>query len=180
MIADTSRAALLSEPVGNLAERASDDEPCCAPFDPAPFEDTVHAWHDRLFATAIILAVAHVPVGMTAAVTRLFRLAEAAGAIPPAGDQLMLMHDPSPWRTELLVAVTKDVPGAAMERISGTFFTKVFDGPYRDVPKWIEATEATVAERGERAQRYFLRYAYCPKCVRKYGRNFCVVYAQVA
>lgn len=155
-------------------------ETCCPVFDPEPFQDAMHAWHDRPFAKAEMRAVMHVPVGMNATVRRLVRLAEAAGALPADRDRLMLLHDPSPWKSELHLAVDRDVPGATMVQLSGTFYSKVFDGPYHDAPKWMAATEAVLAQRGEEAQRHYLHYAYCPSCASKYGHNFVVDFAQVA
>lgn len=49
---------------------------------------------------------------------------------------LVLSRDPSPWRGEHFFAVTKEVPGHQMVRLSGDFLTRVFEGPYRQAPWW--------------------------------------------
>ena len=56
---------------------------------------------------------------------------EAADAMDP--DRVILGDENSLWGAEVCIAVSKEVPSARMERISGTFFTKVFEGPYRGV-----------------------------------------------
>jgi len=42
------------------------------------------------------------------------------------------------WGVDVYIEVTKDVPGAGMATISGTFLSKVFEGPYCNMRKWIE------------------------------------------
>jgi hypothetical protein len=76
--------------------------------------------------------------------------------------------------------VTKDVPGAKMVRLSGTYLTRVFDGPYRDAPKWLKQTEHYLEGQNKKASNYYFYYTTCPKCAKKYGHNYVVVFAQVA
>jgi hypothetical protein len=58
--------------------------------------------------------------------------------------------------------------------------SKVFDGPYKNVPKFmLEMEDYTIAER-KKVEKYYLYYAYCPKCARKYGHNFIVILAKLA
>jgi hypothetical protein len=47
----------------------------------------------------------------------------------------MLAAESSPWRGEVYITATKDVPNAENVRFTGTFLTKVFDGPYNSIPK---------------------------------------------
>ncbi|MCG8446119.1 MAG: hypothetical protein MI753_10420, partial [Hyphomicrobiales bacterium] len=69
---------------------------------------------------------------------------EAADALD--GKQaIILSRDLSPQAAEHFFAVTEDVPGEAMEMLSGEYLTKVFLGPYKDAPKWEEEIESYVA-----------------------------------
>jgi hypothetical protein len=91
----------------------------------------------------------------------------------------MLCDERSPWRTEVHIAVEKEVPGAEMARISGTFLTKVFEGPYRDAPKWIRAMCSHVQSKGKTLKRLYTYYTSCPRCAKAYGKNYAVIFAQV-
>jgi hypothetical protein len=153
---------------------------CCPPFHPAPWDDATHSWVGRRFVRITIPQVMHLPIGITGRMRKLMASIEAAGAMPAPGDALVLMREKSPWESEVLVAVTKDVPDLAGVLLSGTFFSKVFDGPYRETPQWIARTNEALSARGQRAIRHYVRYAYCPRCMRKYGRNPGVVLAQLA
>lgn len=111
--------------------------------------------------------------------TRLHKKAEKAGAMPETKDFLCLTYDPSPWKGEFYMAVTKEVPDAENVRISGEFITRVFDGPYSAVPKWIKIMDALLQGKGLKSKKYYLYYTTCPKCAKAYGHNFVVVFARI-
>jgi hypothetical protein len=161
------------------APPAESKDLCCPEFDPAPWDAVVRVWINKLFVRAKVPQVMHVPIGMSALMTRLMRQIERAGAMPPAADALVLMQEISPWRSDVLIAVTREVPGLSSELVSGTFYSKVFDGPYRETLDWIVETDRDLAARGKRALRHLVRYAYCPRCARKYGHNPGVVFAEI-
>ena len=67
-----------------------------------------------------------------------------------------------------------------MEHLSGIFLSKVFEGPYRDVGRWIREMEGYVRDRGEALEHLYFFYAYCPKCAKVFGKNEVVLFAKVA
>jgi predicted nucleic-acid-binding Zn-ribbon protein len=77
------------------------------------------------------------------------------------------------------MTVTKDVLEEKMVKISGTFLSKVFDGPYNAVPKWIKEMDAYVASQKKSVLKYYFYYTTCPKCAKNYGYNYVVAFAQV-
>ena len=91
----------------------------------------------------------------------------------------MLADENSLWGADVYIQVTKDIPGANMATISGTFLSKVFDGPYRNMRKWIGEMKAFVRGKGKGLQKLYFFYTTCPKCAKKYGKNFVVILAQV-
>ncbi|MFC2062413.1 hydrolase [Chloroflexota bacterium] len=104
---------------------------------------------------------------------------EDAGAKPYTNDFIMLAYDPSPWKGELYINVTKEVPGAENVRFSGTYLTKVFDGPFNAVSKWLREMAQYVTRKGKQAKKYYCYYTICPKCAKVYGHNYVVVFAEV-
>ena len=73
----------------------------------------------------------------------------------------------------------RDVPGAEMASIPGTFLAQAYEGPYRNIPKWIADMKNRVADKGKTLKRLLFFYTTCPKCARKYGKNYVVLFAQV-
>jgi len=95
------------------------------------------------------------------------------------GDTLVLFADPTPFKSEIYLSVAGEVPGAENVRISGTFVSKVFDGPYNAIPKFVKKMEGYLKENNRKAKKYYVHYAYCPGCAKKYGHNHMVLFAEV-
>jgi hypothetical protein len=77
------------------------------------------------------------------------------------------------------IAVSKDIPGAKMTTLSGTFLAKVFEGPYRNMRNWIDEMKSFVKGKGKTLYRLYFFYTTCPKCAKKYGKNYVVILAQL-
>jgi hypothetical protein len=101
---------------------------------------------------------------------------EAADALDP--NHVMLSDENSLWGADVYIAVSNDVPGARMERISGTFFTKVFEGPYSSVGKWAKNMKTLLEEKGRPLKRLYFWYTTCPRCAKVYGKNYVVLVAE--
>lgn len=156
-------------------------QPCCPKFDPEPWERKTLVWKDKPFIKDSIPVFLHIPwppmIGRL--MMRMWKSAEAAGAAPELKDFLCLATDPSPWKCEYYMAVTKDVPTMENVKLSGTFLTRVFDGPYNAVPKWIKEMDGYVAQQGRKVEKYYFHYTTCPKCAKLHGHNYVVAFAQV-
>lgn len=151
---------------------------CCPRFDPAPYHDKQLEWHDELFVKEHARSLFHVPLNLAKRVVRAQALVDAAAARPAV--PLMLSDEQSPWRVNLFIHVTKPVVGAEMARLSGTYLTKVFEGPFRDTPKWARDMRAYVASRGRKLEKLYFAYTTCPACAKAYGENYVVLFAKVA
>ena len=107
-----------------------DGRPCCPKFDPTSWDGKTHEWKDKPFTLESIPQFLHMPFPPMFArtVSRMWKQAQEAGAAPEMKDFLLMAYDPSPWKSDLYLAVAKEVPGAKNVALSGAFFTKVFDG----------------------------------------------------
>ncbi len=154
---------------------------CCPEFDPKPWDEKEFIWKDKLFIRDTMPQFMHMPLPGKYAKTigRMWKKIEDAGAGTDIKDFLLLAYDPSPWKSELYINVTKEVPGADNAKLSGTFVTKVFDGPYNAVPKWIKEMEQYLVKSGKRSKKYYFYYTTCPKCAKVYGHNYVVVFVEV-
>ena len=92
---------------------------------------------------------------------------------------IVLSDENSLWGSDVYIEVTKDVPGADMATIAGTFLCKVFEGPYRNMRKWIEEMKSFVQSTGKRFQKLYFFYTTCPKCAEKYGKNYVAILAHI-
>lgn len=150
---------------------------CCEPFEPGPWQDKEITWKDKVFVKDRVKSVAHIPVNMGKVVTKNMALIEKANAKAPY--QMMLVDEKSAWGEDLFIDVSKDVPGAQMAKISGTFLTKVFEGPYQNAGKWAEEMKEYVKEKGKNLKKMYFSYTTCPNCAKAYGKNYVVLFAQI-
>jgi hypothetical protein len=151
---------------------------CCEPFDSAPWQEKEVTWTERLFVKDHVTSFMHIPLNMGAKVVKNMKLIDAAGA--KAQHQLMLTDERSSWGADLYIDVAKNVPGATMAKLSGTFLTKVFEGPYKNAAKWAGEMAAYVAMKGKTPKKLYFSYTTCPRCAKVYGKNYVVLFAQIA
>jgi len=150
---------------------------CCPPFDPTPWQNQEISWHSKPFVKDHVTCLFHVPLNMGRIVMKDMALIDAADAAP--AHPMMLSDDRSPWGADLYIEVKKLVPGATMAEISGTFLTKVFEGPFRDAPRWVEDMKRHVTAKNRTLERLYFGYTTCPKCAKAYGKNYVVMFAKV-
>jgi hypothetical protein len=151
---------------------------CCPPFDPSAWQDKEITWKDEPFVLDHVRSVFHVPLNFGRRVTKNQTLIEAAGAAPTV--RLMLSDEKSPWGADIYIRVTKTVPGTRMAHLSGTFLTRVCEGPFRDAAKWAEDMRRFVVARGQKLEKLFFAYTTCPACAKAYGKNYVVLFAKIA
>ena len=153
---------------------------CCPKFDPRPWDEKTHTWKDKPFIRETLPQLFHMPLPWMVGrmINRMWKKAQDAGAAPDMKDFLWLAYDPSPWKSEHYIHVTKEVPNAENASITGTFVSKVFDGPYNAVPKWVKEMDEYLAREGKKPKKYYFYFTTCPRCAKKYGHNYVVAFAQ--
>ena len=157
------------------------EEICCPEFDPSLWNEKKVTWDKKMFVTESVPQFLHMPFpGVYGkSITKMVTAVEKENARTTDAEFLMLAQDPSPWKSNLYVNTTKEVTGLTNVKLSGTFLTKVFDGPYQDIPKYIKQMENYAESKGEKIVDYYFYYTYCPKCSKKYGHNYIVVFAKI-
>ncbi len=160
-----------------MAEQPVPSTGCCEPFDPGPWDGKEITWDGKKFVKDHVTSFLHIPLNMGKKIVANMALIEKAGAKAP--HQLMLCDERSSWGSEIYIDVAKDVPGATMAALSGTFLTKVFEGPYKNVGAWMRAMKEEVKGRGKELKKIYCSYTTCPRCAKAYGKNYVVLFAQV-
>lgn len=150
---------------------------CCDPFNPEPWQDKEITWQDKLFVKDHVTSFLHIPLNMGKQVIKNMKLIENANAKAP--QQLMLTDEKNLWGSDIYIDVSKDVPGAQMTTLSGTFLTKVCEGPYQNVGKWAVEMKEYVKSKNRSLKKLYFSYTTCPKCAKAYGKNYVVLFARV-
>ncbi len=150
---------------------------CCPRFHPGGWDNQVLHFEQKPFVKASTVSLFHIPLNMGSVFSRTFAAIRDAHA-DHAGF-LVLSRDDSPWHAEHLFAVDHEVPGAEMEYLSGTFVTRVFEGPFSQARDWCAAIERAVHDAGRQLDAIYFFYTTCPSCAKFYGKNYVVGVARV-
>lgn len=150
---------------------------CCEPFDSLPWQGKKIVWNDKLFVKDHVTSFLHIPLNMGNKIVKNIELIEKAHAKTPY--QLMLTDEKSLWGADIYIDVAKKVPGAQMATLSGTFLSKVFEGPYQNAGKWAEEMKKYVENKNKKLEKLYFSYTTCPNCSKAYGKNYVVLFAQI-
>jgi len=150
---------------------------CCPRFDPAPWEGKEIKFNNKLFLKDHVRSFFHIPLNFGNVMVKDMEKIKSAGALTPK--PLMLCDEKSLWGSDIYIAVSKEVPGAEMARISGTFISKVFEGSYKDAGKWAKEMQEHVKSKGKEMKEMYFFYTTCPACAKYYGKNYTVILAKI-
>lgn len=151
---------------------------CCPELDPAAWDGLDLHFRGKPFVRARTRSFFHIPVNMGSVFARTWSAIKRAQA--DEGEFVILSDDHSMWCGEHYFSVKNPVPGLDNTTLTGDYVTHVFEGPYRDAPKWVEEMKQIVAKSGRTMGRLFLYYTTCPACAKKRGKNYVVGIAELS
>lgn len=161
-----------------MKSHSETDSICCPEFDPKPWEDQLFEWKNKMFIKDNVFTIFYMPVNFGAVMRRFDKILTKAGSKMPA-DGLCLSDHTSKWNMDIYLAVDKEIPGAENITLSGRFFCKVYEGPYKDTGKWCNDFENILKTKGLIKTKMYMWYTTCPKCAKKYGKNYVAIIAQI-
>jgi hypothetical protein len=153
-----------------------DETGCCPRFNPEAWEEKEITWTDKLFVKDKVRSFLHIPLNFGQVMVKNMEKIQKAGA---SSKEMIVLSDESMWGSDIYIAVEKDFIGSEIVKISGTFLTKVFEGPYKDMGKWIRDMNSFVTSKGKTAKKTYFFYTTCPKCAKAHGKNYVVILAEV-
>jgi hypothetical protein len=150
---------------------------CCSLINPQEWDNQEIVFDEELFVKMKTCSFLYVPLNMGSVMKKTWNRVEKAGAGPDSW--VMLSKDLSPWKAEHYLSVKREVPGLKTVKLPGTYLTKVFEGPYKNAPKWKEEMEGHLRGLGKESKAMFFFYTECPRCAKHFGKNYVVLFAQV-
>ncbi|PWD97718.1 hydrolase [Marinilabilia rubra] len=148
-------------------------EKCCPKFDPAPWQEKRFDWHDKLFVKDHVFTLFYMPITFGRTVKRMLKKLEASDAT--CQDNMILSDHTSKWNMDLYMAVDKPLKDAENVTFNGHMLSKVYEGPYKDTGKWCNDFETFAGEHKLNINQWFMWYTTCPKCAKKYGKNYVAI-----
>lgn len=159
-------------------DKAHSKVQCCQLINPDDWDEKVFKFKGKLFAKVTTRSFLYLPLNMSQVLNEAGEKIDVMNA--RAQDGITLSDESSPWHADHYISVTRNIPGLEMTRISGTFITKVFEGPYKKTLDWRDQIIEYVEDEGGSGQHTYFFYTTCPSCAKYYGKNYVVGFEKVA
>ena len=149
---------------------------CCPKFDPNLWDDKLFDWQDKKFIKAKIFTLFFMPINFGSVMKKLDKkISEAGGKIV---DNLCLSDHTSKFNMDVYLCVDKEIPDCENVTLSGKFYSKVYEGDFKQTGEWCKDFEKSAGEKGLKIDKMYMWYTTCPKCAKKYGKNYVAVIAK--
>ena len=160
-----------------MAKESLEESICCPKFEPAPWDEKVFEWKEKKFIKDSVFTLFYMPVNFGNVMKKMDKTVKQAEA--EISDWMGLSDHTSKWNMDIYLAVNKQIPGAQNTTMSGTFVSKVFEGPFKETGNWHKDFTAWCSTQGYKTTKIFMWYTTCPKCAKKYGKNYVVILAGI-
>jgi len=124
------------------------------------------------------------PLTFGSAMKRACDAMKAAGIEQKEPTDLTVLSDmTSKWSTRIFVSLpdgTTSVPNATVTNLSGTYVSKLYEGPYSNFGSWIQDLQDHIkTTHGEDLDpcEILAFYTTCPGCAKTYGKNYTILFA---
>ena len=160
-----------------MTTQETKDDICCPQIDPTLWDDKIFQWENKRFVKDRVCTFFFMPLNFSQVMKRLNKKVRESGAVMP--DWLCLSDHTSKWNMTVYLSVDKELPSAENVTLSGKFLSKVYDGPFKDTGKWCQNFENHAKAKGLIIKKMYMWYTTCPKCAKKYGKNYVVIISEV-
>ena len=153
------------------------EQECCPPFDPKPWDHHILTWKNKKFVKAKVFTLFYMPINFGGVIRKLMKKMEAANA--KSIDNICLSDHTSKFNMDIYVDVNKELPDEQNVKINGKFLSRVYEGPFKDTGKWCQDFAEYAKQKKYKVGKLYMWYTTCPKCQKKYGKNYVVIIGEL-
>ncbi len=153
---------------------------CCPRFtnkDIKAWDKKTLIWKNKKFIKGKVFSLFFIPINFGQVISRMDKNARASGA--KIINNLCLSEHTSKLNMDIYLAVDKKVDNEENVELSGRFLSKVYEGDFKDTGKWCKDFEEFANKKKVKIKRWLMWYTTCPKCAKKYGKNYTVIMAKI-
>jgi len=155
----------------------NNQQECCPRFDPAPWDGKTFEWDNKKFIKDKVFTLFYIPLNFGSIITKISK--KLANNNTRMLDGLCLCDSTSKWNMDIYFAVDKEIPGIENTTMSGKFISKVYEGDFKETGKWCNDFQSYAKNQGLDLKKIFMWYTTCPKCAKKYGKNYIVIVGKI-
>ncbi|MFH0808778.1 MAG: hydrolase [archaeon] len=153
------------------------EEECCPEFNPEKWDNKKITWRGKLFIKDKVFSFFHIPLNFKSVMTQNIERLKEAGAYDE--NMIVLSDEKSLFYSNVYLSAKKPIKKALDVKVSGTFLTKVFEGPYKNMKQWIKEMKEYVETQNKEIKNLYFYHTTCPSCAKKYGKNYVVIFAEI-
>ncbi|MDD5651106.1 MAG: hypothetical protein PHF86_11935 [Candidatus Nanoarchaeia archaeon] len=153
------------------------EKECCPKFNPTPWDGKIFNWKNKKFIKDSVFTIFYMPINFGSVITKLMKKIDMNNA--KCVDYLSLSDHTSKWNMDLYLAVDKNIPSANNITLNGKFLSKVYEGSFKDTGKWNKNFNEYAKSKKLDIKKQYMWYTTCPKCAKKYGKNYVVIIGEI-
>jgi len=151
---------------------------CCPEFNPGPWDKVVLEWNNKLFIKDKVSTFFYMPLNFGKVMIRLDKILKSSNTSCP--DYLCLSEHVSKWRMNMYLAVNQEIKDVENIKMSGKFYSKVYEGAFNKTGEWCKDFEKELQVNNYKMDKMYMWYTTCPKCAKKYGKNYVVILGKLS
>lgn len=160
-----------------MSHEKIDKNVCCPEFDPTLWNEKIFEWNNKKFIKDKVFTIFYMPINFGGVMRKLDMKLRQENAV--VTDNMGLSDHTSLWNMDVYLAVDKEIPNAQNTSLSGTFVSKVYKGSFSETGKWHKDFTEWRKTQGHKTLKQFIWYTTCPKCAKKYGKNYVVILGKI-
>lgn len=150
---------------------------CCPRFNPKLWDNKLIVWENKKFVVGKVKTFMFMPLNFGKVISSLQSKIDMSGS--KMVDYLCLSDHNSKGNMKILLAVDKEVKDSENITLSGKFYSKVYEGDFKETGKWCKDYEGHIAKLNYKVKKWYMWYTTCPKCAKKYGKNYVVIICEI-
>lgn len=150
---------------------------CCPEFNPQKWDDKILEWYNKNFIKSRVCTFFYMPMNFGSVMRKLDKLVNFSSINQE--EMVCLSDHTSKWNMDLYIAIDKEVQGIENVKLSGKHYCKVYEGKFQDTGKWCKDFEGVTKTKGLKTSKMYMWYTTCPKCAKKYGKNYVPIIAKI-
>ncbi len=151
---------------------------CCPDIPKEKWEEKTVTWRNKPFYKFKVRSLFHFPIRFESSLRSAGKDIKSKG-MEFARPVMVIERGSNTFSQEMLMSLDKIYPDPNVVTLTGTFMSKMFVGPYKDMKDYIKEMNSFVEEKGLHAKELLFWYTNCPECAKKQGGPKTVILAKV-
>ena len=156
----------------------NEETECCPKFEPERWDEKTLEWKNKKFVKGSVCTFMNMPLNFGAVMRKLDTKIRNSGASMQQ-DGMGLSDHTSAWKMDVCLAVDREVAGLNNVTFSGKFLCKVYEGDFRETGKWTKNYRDYAKGKNLEIEKMYMWYTTCPKCAKKYGKNYVAILGKI-